>query len=147
MHGWSWCTWIIKNNSYEIWPTLLNCQFVISYYWLNNMRIRGVLQLGLQLNFWVAMTICNSLYFYTHECYRTSCILNCKRYNSLYILWHSNAIHYNSIVIQLQLLFNYYATLLNDLIVVSIFWMDLWFHDLIRIYCYNFLNTKETKIK
>jgi len=52
-----------------------------------------------QLNFWVIMTIYNSLYFYTHECYQTSC----KRCNSLYILDHT--------LMQLsqQLFFNYYA--------------------------------------
>jgi hypothetical protein len=34
------------------------------------------------------MIIYNSLYFYTHECYQTSC-MSCKRCNSLYILDHT----------------------------------------------------------
>jgi hypothetical protein len=67
------------------------------------MRKKRCFAIGLQFNFWVAMTICNSLYFYTHKCYRTSC-MNC---NSLYIQSHFNTILYNSIVtIHFQLLCN-----------------------------------------
>ncbi len=40
---------------------------------------------------WPFATLC----FYTHECYRTSC-MSCKRCNSPYIS-HSSATHYNSI--------------------------------------------------
>ncbi len=60
-------------------------------------------QFGLQFNFRVAMTICNSLYFYTHECNWTSC-MNCKRCNSPYI-FHPSATHCNS----LQLYHNDYS--------------------------------------
>jgi hypothetical protein len=34
-------------------------------YQIDIMRIRGVLQLGSQLSFWVGMTICNSCYIFT----------------------------------------------------------------------------------
>jgi len=55
------------------------------YYRTCTMRKRGVLQLALQLNFWIAEDIA------------THCIYD--------------AIHYNSIKTQLkQLIFNYYAT-------------------------------------
>jgi hypothetical protein len=56
------------------------------------MRKMGVLQLGLQLTKWVAMIICNSFYFYTHESYRTSC-MSCKIHNSPYKQSHSNSTH------------------------------------------------------
>jgi hypothetical protein len=69
----------------------------------NQYEKKGVLQLGLQFNFWVTMTICNSLYFYTHNYYRTSC-MNC---NSLHIRSHSNIIICNFITtILFQLLCN-----------------------------------------
>jgi hypothetical protein len=65
------------------------CNEIETQYEKNN-----VLQLGLQLPFWVAMTICNSLYFYTHEWYWTSC-MSCKLCNSMYIQSHFSATHCN----------------------------------------------------
>jgi hypothetical protein len=80
---------------------------------------KGVLQLSLQLSFWIAMTIYNSLYFYIHECYWTSW-MNCKACNSPYIQSHSSATHYNLVpILSQQLLFNYHATIL---------WLQLWYH-------------------
>jgi hypothetical protein len=48
------------------------------------------------------MTVCNSLYFYTHECYQT----NCKRYNLPYIWSHSSATHCKVVATKLQQFFS-----------------------------------------
>jgi hypothetical protein len=67
---------------------------------------RGVLQLDLQLSFWVAMTNCNSLYFYTNECYKTSC-MSCKRCNLTCIQSHYGAPHCNWVVTTMQFPYDY----------------------------------------
>jgi hypothetical protein len=70
------------------------------------MRKKGVLQ----FSFRIVMTICNSLYFYTHECYWTTCI-SCIMFNSPYIWSYINAIQCNLIgIMSQQLFFNYFAT-------------------------------------
>jgi hypothetical protein len=68
------------------------------------MRKKGVLQLALQFNFWVAMTIFNSMYFY---------VVNVI--GQVVTHWKYDAIHCNSITklianVSKQLIFNYYAT-------------------------------------
>jgi hypothetical protein len=67
------------------------------------MRTRGVLQLALQFNFWVAFDTCNSPYLYV-----VSAIGQVVRV----IIHHIyGAVYYNSIPTLLQQLsFNYYAT-------------------------------------
>jgi hypothetical protein len=70
---------------------------------LYTMKKKRVLQLTLQLNFWVALDICNSLYLYVMSAIGqvARVVIHC-----IY-----SATHYNSITILLQQLFsNYYAT-------------------------------------
>jgi hypothetical protein len=70
------------------------------------LKKKGVLQLGLQLSFWDAMTIYNLLYFYIHECYWTNC-MNCKACNSPYIRSHSSTTHCSLVpILSQQLFFN-----------------------------------------
>ncbi len=88
------------------------------------------------LSFWIAMTICNSLYFYTHECYRTN-YMNYKRCNSLYIRSHFNATHCNlvatrrnnsfSITMQLPYDYNHNITLTSFFIHSSKF--NMWHYE------------------
>jgi hypothetical protein len=69
------------------------------------MKKKGVLQLALQLNFWVALDICNSPYLYA-----MSAIKQVARVVRIAIHHIYGAIHYNSITILSQLFSNYYAT-------------------------------------
>jgi hypothetical protein len=70
------------------------------------MRKRGVLQLDLQLNFWVTLNTCNSPYLYAMNAIEQVVRVVRVATNHIY-----NAIHYNSITtLSQQLLFNYYAT-------------------------------------
>jgi hypothetical protein len=82
------------------------------------MKKWGDLHLTLQLNIWIAMTICNSftthcnlVYFYGHECYSTSCT-NYNRYNSSYMKPYTYAI----CITHLQLCRNNYCVTLIQLI-------------------------------
>jgi hypothetical protein len=105
------CCWLIQIvEAYFIFNITnhLDHNNFFTYFSLT-MKKKGVLQLGLQLNFWVTMTICNSLYFYTHESYQTS-YMSCKRCNSSYMWSHFNATHCNIVaILSQQLLFSYYA--------------------------------------
>jgi hypothetical protein len=67
------------------------------------MRNCGDLQLALQLDFWVAMTNCNSMYFYGCQCYWTSC-MNCNKCNSPHVKPYT----YATYATQLQLCKNNY---------------------------------------
>ncbi len=77
------------------------------------MRKRGVLQLALQLNFWVASDICNSEYLYVVNAIGQVARVARVAIHCIYGATHHiyGATHYNSITTLLQqLLFNYYAT-------------------------------------
>jgi hypothetical protein len=52
---------ILKNIRW-FWLMVLHLALVEE--WKNIMKKREILQLALQLNFWIVMTTCNSLYFY-----------------------------------------------------------------------------------
>jgi len=68
----------------------------------------GILQLALQFNFGVAMSTCNSLYFYVVSVIKQVAWIARIVTHHIY-----DAIHCNSIATQLQLIFNYYATQLQ----------------------------------
>jgi hypothetical protein len=67
------------------------------------MKKRNALQLTLQLNLWVTLDTCNSLYLY---------VVSVNKQVSWVAIHHIyNATHYNSIaVLSKQFIFNYYAT-------------------------------------
>jgi len=65
--------------------------FACKHAW-NIMRKSKVLQLGLQLGFWIATNTCNSQYLYSCEFYQTSC--NKHVYNP-YIQLRCNLVHFN----------------------------------------------------
>jgi hypothetical protein len=70
------------------------------------MRKMGVLQLALYLNSWVAMTTCNSLYFYVMNVIGQVASVATVTIHHMY-----NVIHCNSIANMLkQLIFKCYAT-------------------------------------
>ncbi len=72
----------------------------------NIMRKRGVLQLALQLNFWITSDTCNSPYLYA-----MSAIGQVARATRVTTHCIYGAIHYNLITTLLQqFLFNFYAT-------------------------------------
>jgi hypothetical protein len=72
----------------------------------NSLWKKCVLQLTLQLNFWIAMTTCNAPYFYVVDAMKQIAWVAKVVIHYIY-----NATHYNSITILLkQFIFNYYVS-------------------------------------
>ncbi len=104
-----------KNNTHESrlsWEILQKVVKTAQFVFVASYRIlwkRGVLQMALQLNFWITKVTCNSLYLYVASVNKqVAGVANC---NSLYICCNSLQLNYNLIkTIHFQLLFNFVIT-------------------------------------
>jgi hypothetical protein len=93
-------TWVFFEKHYVWFPKIL-CLISI-----NIMRKKGVLQLALQLNFWIALDTWNSTYLYAMTVIKQVTKVARVAIHRIY-----NATHYNSITtLSQQFFFNYYAT-------------------------------------
>jgi len=107
-------------------------------YWINTMRKMGVLQLALQLNFWIVEDICNSLYLYVvsvNEQVAWVAELQLTVYTVQFIVTQLQFSQNNSFSTIIQLHYNYtHDVMLMSLIVIHLLKSNMWYYEDFWIY-------------